>query len=107
MKDKVALVMEECEAAFGSLHMVSNNAAHAAPNKPVTSLSEDEWDKCMGVTLKGVWLCMKYQLPLIESSGSGAIVNIASVSGMQLYLQSMRWFICVRGKLPLVRATTL
>ena len=76
-------VMDSCQDAFGALHMVSNNAALAAPNKPVTALSEEEWDKCMGVTLKGVWLCMKYQLPLIEASGGGAIVNIASVSGIR------------------------
>ena len=37
----------------------------------------------MNVTLKGVWLSMKYQLPLIEASGGGAIVNIASVAGMR------------------------
>lgn len=37
----------------------------------------------MDVTLKGVWLSMKYQLPLIEASGGGAIVNIASVSGIR------------------------
>ncbi|MCB1696570.1 MAG: glucose 1-dehydrogenase [Halioglobus sp.] len=76
-------VMDTCKDAFGGLHMVSNNAALAAPNRPVTELSEKEWDKCMGVTLKGVWLCMKYQLPLIETSGGGAIVNIASVSGIR------------------------
>ncbi|MFL3655837.1 MAG: SDR family NAD(P)-dependent oxidoreductase [Halioglobus sp.] len=68
---------------FGGLHMVSNNAALSAPNKPVTDLSEDEWDRCMAVTLRGVWLCMKYQLPLIEASGGGAIVNVASVSGIR------------------------
>lgn len=76
-------VMAICKDTFGALHMVSNSAALAAPNKPVTALSEEEWDKCMGVTLKGVWLCMKYQLPLIEASGGGAIVNIASVSGIR------------------------
>lgn len=76
-------VMDICQDMYGGLHMVSNNAAQAAPNKPVTALSEEEWDKCMGVTLKGVWLCMKYQLPLIEASGGGAIVNIASVSGIR------------------------
>ncbi|MFT6274071.1 MAG: NAD(P)-dependent dehydrogenase (short-subunit alcohol dehydrogenase family) [Halioglobus sp.] len=83
VSEDIQRVMADCEQAFGALHMVSNNAAQAPPNKPVTSLSEEEWDSCMGVTLKGVWLCMKHQLPLIESSGGGAIVNIASVSGIR------------------------
>ena len=68
---------------YGALHMVSNNAALGVPSKPVTDISEEEWDRCMAVTLRGVWLCMKHQLPLIEASGGGAIVNVASVSGIR------------------------
>ncbi|MBT4518667.1 MAG: glucose 1-dehydrogenase [Halieaceae bacterium] len=81
--DDIQRVLEQTRTQFGGLHMVSNNAALGTPNKPVTDLSEQEWDRCMGVTLKGVWLSMKYQLPLIEASGGGAIVNIASVSGIR------------------------
>lgn len=79
----IARAVDACQSAYGGLHLVSNNAAQTAPNKPLTELSEGEWDRCLGVTLKGVWLCMKYQLPLIEASGGGAIVNIASVSGIR------------------------
>jgi len=75
----VAKVREQ----FGALHAVSNNAATSPRNLPITEISEAEWDRCHSVTLKGVWLCMKYQLPLIEMSGGGAIVNIASVSGLR------------------------
>lgn len=81
--DDVQRVIETIRRDFGALHMVSNNASLGVPNKPVTALDESEWDRCMGVSLRGVWLCMKYQLPLIEASGGGAIVNIASVSGMR------------------------
>lgn len=81
--DEVAALIDTIKSDFGALHQVANNAALGAPNKPVTDLSEEEWDRCHGVTLKGVWLCMKYQLPLIEASGGGAIVNVASVSGMR------------------------
>ena len=81
--DDVQRVIETIRRHFGALHMVSNNASLGVPNKPVTALDESEWDRCMGVSLRGVWLCMKYQLPLIEASGGGAIVNIASISGMR------------------------
>jgi NAD(P)-dependent dehydrogenase (short-subunit alcohol dehydrogenase family) len=76
-------VIAATESKFGALHAVSNNAALGAPNKPVTDVSEQEFDRCIGVTLRGVWLAMKYELPLIEASGGGAIVNIASVSGLR------------------------
>ncbi|MCB1704927.1 MAG: glucose 1-dehydrogenase [Halioglobus sp.] len=79
----VQQVIAQTESTFGALHWVSNNAALGAPNEFVTDLSEAEWDRCMAVTLRGVWLSMKYQLPLIEASGGGAIVNVASVSGLR------------------------
>lgn len=74
---------EKHMAHYDGLHWVSNNAAMGAPNKPVTELTEEEWDACTNVTYKGVWRCLKHQLPLIEASGGGAIVNVASVSGLR------------------------
>jgi NAD(P)-dependent dehydrogenase (short-subunit alcohol dehydrogenase family) len=68
---------------YGALTMVCNNAAMGAPARSITEITEEEWDRCMAVTLRGVWLCMKHQLPLIEASGGGAIVNVASVSGIR------------------------
>jgi NAD(P)-dependent dehydrogenase (short-subunit alcohol dehydrogenase family) len=81
--EDVARIIADIRKQFGALHAVSNNAAASPRNLPITEITEAEWDRCHSVTLKGVWLCMKYQLPLIESSGGGAIVNIASVSGMR------------------------
>ena len=81
--EDIQRLLARVQAELGGLHMVANNAALGVPNTPVTELTEAQWDRCMGVTLRGVWLCMKYQLPLIEASGGGAIVNVASVSGMR------------------------
>ncbi len=100
-------VVQQCEASYGGLHMVSNNAAQAAPNKPMTELSEEEWDACMGVTLRGVWLCMKYQLPLIEASGGGAIVNIASVSGIRGELHQSVYAAAKGGVITLTKAAAV
>ena len=74
-------VIEATRSAYGALHAVSNNGARGTENLPFTEMSERAWDNCMNVTLKGVWLCMKAQLPFIEESGGGAIVNVASLSG--------------------------
>ncbi len=97
-------VMATCKNVFGGLHWVSNNAAQAAPNTPLTELSEEEWDACMAVTLKGVWLCMKYQLPLIEASGGGAIVNIASVSGIRGEVHQSAYAAAKGGVITLTKA---
>jgi NAD(P)-dependent dehydrogenase (short-subunit alcohol dehydrogenase family) len=76
-------VLETVASRFGGLHAVSNNAAAGTANTPLAEISEEAWDRCMAVTLRGVWLSMKHQLPLIEASGGGAIVNIASLSGIR------------------------
>lgn len=76
-------VIQTTRDEYGALHAVSNNAALGTKNLPLTEISEEAWDRCMDVTLKGIWLAMKYQLPFIEESGGGAIVNIASVAGMR------------------------
>ena len=81
--DDIEKVMDATRSNYGALHAVSNNAAMGTPNKAITDISEQEWDRCMDVTLKGVWRCLKHQLPLIEESCGGAIVNIASVSGIR------------------------
>lgn len=69
--------------AFGALHCASNNAARGAGFRPLTEIRRADWDRALGVTLTGVWLCMKHEIPALLASGGGAIVNIASVSGMR------------------------
>jgi dihydroanticapsin dehydrogenase len=48
----------------------------------VTDITEQEWDWLQGINLKGVFLCTKHGLPLLERSGGGAIVNLASAAGV-------------------------
>ena len=69
--------------AFGALHCASNNAALGAGFSPLAEIDERKWNRALDVTLTGVWLCMKYELPAMLESGAGSIVNIASVSGMR------------------------
>ncbi len=70
-------------ARFGRLDCASNNAALGAGFHPLTELDRERWDRCLAVSLTGVWLCMKYEIPAMLESGSGSIVNIASLSGMK------------------------
>jgi NAD(P)-dependent dehydrogenase (short-subunit alcohol dehydrogenase family) len=81
--EDIEAIIGRIREEYGALHAVSNNAAMGTKNLPFTEISEQAWDRCMDVTLKGVWLSMKQQLPLIEASGGGAIVNVASVAGMR------------------------
>ena len=67
--------------AFGELHGAFNNAGIGAATRPLADMSEDDFDRVVAVDLKGVWLCMKYELQHFQQHG-GAIVNNASVAGL-------------------------
>ena len=68
-------------AEFGRLDAAFNNAGVMAHIAPTAESSREEWDRVIGVNLRGVWSCMKYELRQMEKQGSGTIVNNASVGG--------------------------
>ncbi|BAZ25251.1 short-chain dehydrogenase/reductase SDR [Kalymmatonema gypsitolerans NIES-4073] len=77
--DVEALVGKTLEA-FGRLDCAFNNAG-IGKFIPLTERSEEEWDAETNVNLKAVWLCLKYQIPAMLETGTGAIVNMASIGG--------------------------
>ena len=56
---------------------------YTKPSQPLADVDEVQWDAVMGVNLKGVWLCMKYEIPAMLAGGGGAIVNVASIYGLK------------------------
>lgn len=67
---------------YGRLDCAHNNAGIEGPMAPTTDLAEADWDRLLGINLKGPWLCMKYEIPRMLAGGGGAIVNTASVAGV-------------------------
>lgn len=67
---------------FGALHILVNDAGIGV-YKTVLDATSAEWDRCLAVNLKGVFLCCKYAIPHLKAAGGGAIVNIASVHSYQ------------------------
>jgi NAD(P)-dependent dehydrogenase (short-subunit alcohol dehydrogenase family) len=76
-----AMVRRTIEVYEG-LDYAFNNAGIQVPPMPVFEYSEETWDRVIGIDLKGVWLCMKYEIPEMLARGGGAIVNTASVAGL-------------------------
>ena len=79
---QVRQLMEQVISAYGRLDYAFNNAGIEIEHGRLADGTLDEFDAIMGVNVKGVWLCMKYQLPLMLAQGGGAIVNTASVAGL-------------------------
>jgi NAD(P)-dependent dehydrogenase (short-subunit alcohol dehydrogenase family) len=69
-------------AEFGSLDGAFNNAGILGPEIPMDEYPEDTWRNVLDVNLKGVWLCMKYEIPAMIAGGGGAIVNTSSIAGV-------------------------
>ena len=79
---EVRQLMEQAVSTYGRVDYAFNNAGIEIEKGRLAEGSEAEFDAIMGVNVKGVWLCMKYQLPLMLAQGGGAIVNTASVAGL-------------------------
>jgi NAD(P)-dependent dehydrogenase (short-subunit alcohol dehydrogenase family) len=79
---QVADLLERTVAAFGRLDAAFNNAGVMARIAPTAESTREEWDRVIGVNLRGVWSCMKHELRQMERQGSGAIVNNASVGAL-------------------------
>jgi NAD(P)-dependent dehydrogenase (short-subunit alcohol dehydrogenase family) len=68
---------------FGHLDVAFNNAGIEGVWAPIVRQSEEDFDRTININLKGVWLCLKYEIrQMLKQGEGGAIVNMASITGM-------------------------
>jgi NAD(P)-dependent dehydrogenase (short-subunit alcohol dehydrogenase family) len=79
---QVEQMVERTVSEFGRLDAAFNNAGVMARIVPTADSTREEWERVIGINLRGVWSCMKYELRQMERQGSGAIVNNASVGAL-------------------------
>lgn len=79
---QVAAMVDRTVAEFGRLDAAFNNAGVMAHIAPTADSSREDWDRVIGINLRGVWSCMKCELRQMKRQGSGAIVNNASVGAL-------------------------
>ena len=79
---QVAAMVDRAVAEFGRLDAAFNNAGVMAHIAPTGDSTREDWDRVIGINLRGVWSCMKHELRQMERQGSGAIVNNASVGAL-------------------------
>jgi len=81
--DVVAMV-EHCITTYCRLDFAFNNAGiEGSAHVNTIDYDEQVWNQVIDINLKGVWLCMKYQLPHMLANGGGSIVNMSSVAGLK------------------------
>jgi len=79
---QVAAMVDRTVAEFGRIDAAFNNAGIMARIALTADSTREEWDRVIGINLRGVWSCMKQELRQMTRQGSGAIVNNASVGAL-------------------------
>ncbi len=81
--DDVAALVAQVASAYGRLDCAYNNAGiEGYMAGRLHEYPENQWDRLMDINLKGVWLCLKHEIPQMMEQGGGAIVNTASAAGL-------------------------
>ena len=95
---------------YGRLDFAHNNAALIPSRRDIAStadITEEFWDRSIGVTLKGVWLCMKYEIPLMLRQRFGVIVNTTSGAAIKVAVGTAPYNAAKAGVLQLSRTAAL
>ena len=81
-EQEVKALVEKTVSVFGRLDCAVNNAGIEGQMAPTAECSTENWDRVIAINLKGVWLCMRYEIRQMLQQGGGVIVNISSVAGL-------------------------
>ena len=80
---QVERAVQHAVSTYGALDAAFNNAGIIEPSSHLHEIAEEDFDEVIDVNLKGVFLCMKYEISYMLENGGGAIVNHSSFSGLR------------------------
>jgi NAD(P)-dependent dehydrogenase (short-subunit alcohol dehydrogenase family) len=105
--EEVKAALDKTVDAFGRLDVAFNNAGVEQETKAAAELAEEEWDRIVAVNLRGVFLCMKYEIPLMLEQGGGAIVNTSSGAGVKGFQGGAAYVAAKHGVVGLTKSAAL
>ena len=95
--DQVQQMVDETASRFGALDILVNAAGVLLLSPPLAEIDERDWDLMMNTNLRGLFLCCKAAIPVMEQNGGGAIVNISSMAGISAYARSLPYAVSKAG----------
>jgi NAD(P)-dependent dehydrogenase (short-subunit alcohol dehydrogenase family) len=105
--EDIRAALEKAVEAFGRLDFAFNNAGIEQPVKPAADLTMQEWDRIIQIDLRGVFLCMQQEIPLLLKQGGGAIVNTSSGAGVKGFKGQAAYCAAKFGIVGLTKAAAL
>src|SRR3954467_5907686 len=107
LAEDVKVALEKTVETFGRLDVAFNNAGVEQPITAAANLTEEQWDRIVDIDLRGVFLCMKHQIPLMLKQGGGAIVNTSSGAGVKGFAGQVAYCGAKFGIVGLTKAAAL
>jgi NAD(P)-dependent dehydrogenase (short-subunit alcohol dehydrogenase family) len=105
--EDVKAALDRTIEVFGRLDYAFNNAGVEQPVTAAADLTEEQWDRIVGIDLRGVFLCMKHEIPLMLEQGGGAIVNTSSGAGVKGFAGQAAYCAAKFGVVGLTKAAAL
>ena len=105
--EEVEALIKNAVGTYGRLDCAFNNAGIGGGASVTHRADEDHWDRLMNINLKGVWLCMKYEIPQMLEQGGGAIVNTSSVAGLVGMMRTPAYVATKHGVIGLTKTAAL
>ena len=105
---EVEAMINKLIETYGKLDCAFNNAGTVGMSfVPTAECTEENWDRIMNINLKGVWLCMKYEIPQMMKNGGGTIVNTSSMHGLAAAFSSAAYGASKHGVIGLTKTAAL
>ena len=104
---EVEALVARAVQTYGRLDCAHNNAGIEGAAATTIDYAEDAWERVIAINLKGVWLCMKYEIPHLLKQGGGAIVNTASTAGLVGYRGGAAYVASKHGVVGLTKTAAL
>ena len=105
--DSLEALVKRTLETYGKLDIAFNNAGGNIGNKPFLETSAEEFDQVIAINLKGVFLCLKYEIPAMLAGAGGAIVNTGSTVGLAAWSEIAPYVAAKHGVVGLTKAAAL
>lgn len=104
---QVEAMVDFAVRTYGGLHLAVNNAGIGGPSAMTADYPLDGWQHVINVNLSSAFYCMKYEIPAMQKSGGGAIVNMASILGSVAFANSPAYVAAKHGMVGLTKTTAI